>query len=148
MKKITKILAFCALALFVSVGFVGCGCSATFSADAIRNNATSAGYTVEEEPDLNLENDKKVSQLAGVQKIFKISKGEGDNKEVAIAIVFDSINNAGNLAGTDLIYIATSVQDMCGDNKKEDFDKGTYNNVAFVGPRACRLAAKINSVPD
>lgn len=137
MKKIINMLLACSMAIIIGLGVMGC--SASYSASAIKSNLVNAGYTVSEEFDVNFEDETKASELVGIQRIFAVAKGSGDNKEFAIILVFDSIKSVENgISSSKLIELSTGARNQCGDNKSDSVVMGTYNNVAFAGVSACR----------
>lgn len=146
MKKAINLLSIFSMALILCVGlfgFVGCDFSASYSADSIKNNLVRAGFTVSE-GDLIFDDDVKASELAGIQKVYLVTKGADADKEAAFFLVFNSIGNAENgVTDQRLPDIADSAQSLCGANKKGEVGVGRYNNVVFAGLPNCRTAAGI-----
>ncbi len=137
-----------AVVLVAFVGFTFAACQAGYSASSIKSNLTSSGYTVSEEYDIVFDQDTdhsvKASELAGIQKIYSVAKGATTDadREFAVILVFDSIQNAEKGINTDrLVILSSQATHQCGENKKTDTSMGQYNNVIFAGSSAIKSAA-------
>ena len=139
-KKFLNSICAVALTFLLVAGFVGC--SASYSASAIKEKLTSAGYTVEE-VDIKFTDDTNPTELKGLQKSFLVTKGSDENKEAAYILVFDSISNAdtGNLSDARLDDLSELAKQKSGDSKKENLIIGRFNNVVFAGAEAIKTAA-------
>lgn len=129
-RNIVTITLLCVALLLLSFGFTAC--EQNYSANSIKSNLENAGYTVSEGEKIVFTDGTDTTTLAGLQKIYFVAKGSGDDKEYAVVIVFDSIGNADKLSDAHMIEIAESAKQNCGDNKSEN-TQGRFNNVVFGG---------------
>lgn len=144
-KSFAVIAALCAMLLMIAFGLAAC--EQGYSVADIQNRLANAGYTVTEGEDLVFPDDSHLKDLAGIQKIFLVTKGTGDDKECAYIVVFDSIGNADKLSDIHLVDIADDAKTKCGDNKKSgysDITSGRFNNVIFGGYVGIKNAANLS----
>ncbi len=143
-----KIIGFISLIAAAFVAIILASCQMSYSASSIKSNLESSGYTVSEQYDLvfdgNTEKEVKASSLKGIQKIFSVVKGQDDDKEFSIILVFDSIGSVdAGITDDRLITIRQAAESQCGDNKLSNIKMGKFNNVCFAGTEACKEAAKL-----
>ena len=142
-----KLLCILSIVLVVVLSFALVACKEnSYSADTIKSNLQSKGYIVSQDYDIVFDageaTEVRASELPGIQKVFAVTKGTGDNKEVAIILVFDSIKSVENgIPAERLIKLAEEAKYQSGDDVVASIEMGTYNNVCFAGPSACKQAA-------
>lgn len=140
-KRAIMLVVICTLIMFIAFGMSAC--EQGYSYNNIKNNLKTANYEVSEGEKIQFTDDTDTTTLSGLQKIFFVTKGSGDDREYAVILIFDSISNMEKLSDEHMIEIAQGASQNCGENKSSAVKMGRYNNVVFCGYEGIKTVAKI-----